>query len=185
MEIGNINSVPATGQMQQGAPVTGGAPAIQPEETAKKEDSFIEGVKKNAGPLKSIALQTVVGAAVGAGVLALSGGSILAAIGFSTAICAGLGAIKGLAHAFLGSLNFGGHSGASSALDRNPLVMSLLMGGLGGVKGAAEGLVLGGLAATGFGPLGGAVAGAIMPSIEKLGWHMFEKHQSHNHGLRD
>jgi len=136
--------------------------------------------KNHKGDIAKTAVRTAVGAAIGAGAIALSGGSVLAAIGLSTAFSAAAGVVKGLGHAFLGSLNIGGHSGSSSAIDRNPLVMGLLMGGVGTAKGAAEGLVLGTLLKIGFGPLGGAVAGAVMPSLEKAGWHLFEKFQNRN-----
>jgi hypothetical protein len=194
MEMRDMSTIQGNCGMQRMAPLTqatsmesSSTEPVQPGDTFKPEEPVPGTLKKNAGALKSLALKTAVGAAVGAGVLALSGGSVIAAIGLSTAFCAGLGALKGLAHAFLGSINFGGHSGASSALDRNPIAMALLMGGLGAVKGAAEGAVLGGLSGLGFGPLGGAVAGAVMPSVEKVGWQLFEKYQINHgsHGLHD
>ena len=127
--------------------------AVVPEQQTQGliEDSFATGerdtgsIPGKSGAWKSTVLKAAVGAAVGAGVLALSGGSVLAAIGMSAGICAGLGALKGLSHAILGNFSFNGHSGAGSALDRNPVAMSLLMGTIGAAKGAAEGLVLGGL----------------------------------------
>jgi hypothetical protein len=141
---------------------------------------------RNKGAIASTLVETAVGAAIGAGAIALSGGSILAAIGLSTAFSAAVGVVKGIGHAFMGSLNFGGHSGSSSALDRNPAAMALLMGGVGTAKGIARGAVLSTLMKIGFGPVGGAVAGAIMPSIEKAGWHFFDTHNGHNayHGTR-
>ncbi|MDQ7821237.1 MAG: hypothetical protein RDV48_00445 [Candidatus Eremiobacteraeota bacterium] len=135
----------------------------------------------------SFALKSAVGAGIGAGVLALSGGSVLAAIGLSTAFSAGLGALKGVASAFLSSLNFGGHSGASSAIDRDPAVLAVVMGAVGALKGAAEGLVFGTLSGMGFGACAGATAGAVMPTLEKgvskLIGKIMEHH--HQHGIRD
>jgi len=132
--------------------------------------------QRHKGTIAKTVVETAVGAAIGAGAIALSGGSVLAAIGLSTAFSAAAGVVKGIGHAFMGSLNFGGNSGASSALDRNPGAMALLMGGLGAVKGIARGAVLSTLLKIGCGPIGGAVAGAIMPSLENAGWHLFEKH---------
>lgn len=136
--------------------------------------------KNHKGDIAKAVVETAVGAAIGAGAIALSGGSVLAAIGLSTAFSAAAGVVKGIGHAFMGTLNFGGHSGSSSALDRNPAMMALLMGGLGTAKGVARGAVLSTLLKLGFGPVGGAVAGAIMPLIEKAGWHLFDKHNGHN-----
>jgi hypothetical protein len=140
------------------------------------EDQFTIQKKKPDINYKSLIAKTLVGAAVGAGVMVLSGGSALAALGYSTAIGASMGALKGLGHAFGFSLNIGGHSGASSSIDGNIGIMTGLMGTIGAVKGLAKGAVLGALAYGGFGPLGGAVAGAVMPTVGKLAMNLLPKY---------
>lgn len=149
---------------------------------------FSSGKKSSGINYKGLIAKTLVSTAVGAGVMVLSGGSALAALGYSTAIGAGLGMLKGVAHAFGKSLDFCGSSGSSSAaIDKNVGLMAGIMGVVGAAKGIARGVVLSALAYGGFGPLGGAVGGVVadtvMPSVGKgiLNFLNRPKHQ----GLHD
>jgi hypothetical protein len=187
MQIGNIQnnitSSPVSSGIKQ-EKVSSEAP--KQESIYPSEDGFSSSPKKSDISYARIAVKAAAGAAIGAGALILSGGSILAAVGIGGAIGGGLGALKGIGSAFYSSINFGGHSGASSSLDRNIGFATVVHGSLGALKGFAQGAIVGAAAAIGAGPIAGAVTGAITEfAVPKAATALIEKMSSRPQGLHD
>lgn len=160
----------------------------KPETDAKQSlaagDTFKPSKRESNYPIKSMVKNMIVGSAIGAGVMTLSGGSVLAAFGLSVAAGAGLGALRGAAAAFGASLT--DFNNDRRAMSKDPALGALLFGGIGLAKGIARGAVLGALTAAGFGAVGGAVGCAALP----VAWTAYNRVRE-NHirktggGLRD
>lgn len=186
MQIGGVgNNYTASnitsGLKQEKVSAGGAGQGILPQ-----EDGFSRSSGKTDVSYKAIAAKAVAGAAIGAGALILSGGSVLAAIGIGGALGGAVGALKGLGSAILGNLFFNGHSGASSALDRNIGFATIVQGSLGALKGFAQGAAVGAAAALGAGPIAGAITGAVTEfAVPKAATAIIDKMNSRPPGLHD